>query len=98
MSKAVKKCSQSLGRNGGYRCYSNEKLVVEQKVLRSLRQCAQQRPIAELRLRERFSDKGFGLHWVSSAITILVLLSAAVVRIGVNCARLFGMSTTFSLE
>ncbi len=34
----------------------------------------------------------------SSVIKSLVLLSAAVVRIGVNCARLFGMSTTFSLE
>ncbi|XP_046464182.1 transcription factor TFIIIB component B'' homolog [Daphnia pulex] len=37
------------------------------------------------------------IHRWSSVITILVLLSTAVVRIGVNCARLFGMSTTFSL-
>ena len=44
------------------------------------------------------SNKGSSLQMVSSVIIILVLLMAAVVRIGVNCARLFGMSTTFSLE
>ena len=35
------------------------------------------------------SNKEFYLRSVSSVIKILVLLSAAVVRIGVNCARLF---------
>jgi hypothetical protein len=63
-----------------YRCYSNEKVVVEQKVVRSLRRCAPQRPIAELRLllrltpnvgpilcstSRRFSNKGLGLHHLS---------------------------------
>ena len=38
-----------------YRCYSNENVVVEQKVVRSLRQCAPQRPIAELRLLLRLT-------------------------------------------
>jgi hypothetical protein len=37
------------------RCYSNEKVVVEQKVVRSLRRCAPQRPIAELRLLLRLT-------------------------------------------
>jgi hypothetical protein len=31
-----------------YRCYTNEKVVVEQKIVRSLRRCAPQRQIAEL--------------------------------------------------
>jgi hypothetical protein len=45
-----------------------------------------------------FSNKGLYLRHLSSVIKIVVLLSAAVVRTGVNCARLFGMSTTFWLE
>ncbi len=70
----------------------------------SLRRCAPQRPIAKLKLlfivvlcsrTVCLSNKGLGLHRVSSVITILVLLSAAVVRIGVNCARLFARLLLF---
>jgi hypothetical protein len=41
------------------------------------------------------SNKGLGLRLVSSVIKTLVLLSAAVVRIGVNCAQLFARLLLF---
>jgi hypothetical protein len=58
LDKQEKKRLWALGNEWGkrrYRCYTIEKVVVEQKIVCSLRRCAPQRPIAELRLLLRLT-------------------------------------------
>jgi hypothetical protein len=86
-----------------YRCYTNEKVVDMPKnraqftPMRTT--AADSITILFITLDKNRTARSFvrPVRFLSSVIKSLVMLSAAVVRIGVNCARFFGMSTTFSL-
>jgi hypothetical protein len=108
--RAIKKFQKIPNRDSVYRCYTNEKVVDMQKSraqftpMRTTEADSRTKIVITLdhlcttRNETRtdcLSNKGLEVDRESSVIKSLVLLSAAVVRIAVNCARFYARLLLF---